>query len=277
MRILSKSVARATAVVLAFLALSCSRVLPWRDEPANEEVNLSFQLEQNLIRLQSVRIDGREGRFILGSAAPRTIIDPRFALRPLSSHVLQLGQRETVRIEPAPGDLHGVADAIVGAEAWQNRAISIDYRNGLVTYQKDGIHSGLMEIFRYPAEPMIEVHVNGRPVAAIVDTTSPDTLVLPATNHERGTAHVRIGKTDFGTTDVQYADVTHARVGNRLLSRYLVTIDYGRRIVGLWRDPRIPVEESQDLTAEVSQGLKSQSLKGAKSQRENRGRRTLRL
>ena len=88
-------------------------------------------------------------------------------------------------------------------EAWRNRAISIDYRSGLVTYQKGGINSGYMEIFRYPAEPMIEVQVNGRTIAAIVDTTSPDTLVLPGSAHGRGTANVRIGRTDFGVIDVQ--------------------------------------------------------------------------
>ncbi|HET8772523.1 MAG TPA: hypothetical protein VFP80_01980 [Thermoanaerobaculia bacterium] len=207
----------------------------------NEELNLAFTLEQNLVQLQSVRIDNREGRFLLGTAAARTVVDPRFPLHPSRAHALQIGQRETVRIDPAPHDLRGVADAIVGIEAWRNRAISIDYRTGLVTYQKQGIHSGYMEIFRYPAEPMIEVHVNGRAVAAIVDTTSPDTLVLPGSAHGRGTANVRIGRTDFGAIDVQYADVARARVGNRLLSHYLVTIDYGRRVVGLWRDPRIPV------------------------------------
>lgn len=241
MRILSKSSARATALALALTVLACARFTPWRNEPQNEEVNLAFTLEQNLVQLQSVRIDNRVGRFLLGSAAPRTVIDPRFALQPAKSHALQIGERETVNVEPAPHDMRGVADGIIGIEAWRNRAITIDYRSGLVTYQKAGINSGYMEIFRYPAEPMIEVHVNGRPVAAIVDTTSPDTLVLPGPTPGRATANVRIGKTDFGTIDVQYANVSRARIGNRLLSRYLVTIDYGRRVVGLWRDPRIPL------------------------------------
>jgi hypothetical protein len=247
MRILSKSGGRATAIALVFTMLSCSRVQPWRNEPVNEEVNLTFTLEQNLVQLQSVRIDNREGRFILGSAAPRTIIDPRFPLHRFRSHVLQVGERATVRIHPAPHDLRGVADAIVGIEAWRNGAISIDYRTGLVTVQKEGINPGLMEIFRYPADPTIQVKVNGRDVAAIVDTTSPDTLVLPGSVHGRGTANVRIGKTDFGVIDVQYANVSRARVGNRLLSRYLVTIDYRRQMVGLWRDPRIPLTESYPI------------------------------
>jgi hypothetical protein len=52
-------------------------------------------------------------------------------------------------------------------------------------------------------------------------------------------ATVTVADADFGTIDVQYANVTRARVGNRVLSRFLVTIDYGRKVVGLWRDPRI--------------------------------------
>ena len=51
-------------------------------------------------------------------------------------------------------------------------------------------------------------------------------------------AHVKIAA-DFGDVEVLAADVTAARVGNRLLSRFLVSIDYGKHQVGLWRDPRI--------------------------------------
>jgi hypothetical protein len=221
------------------LLLSCSSVMPWHDEPVNDELNLAFTLEQNLIWLQSVRIDDRDGRFILGTAAPRTIIDSSFPLRPSNDHVLQIRDRETVRIEPAPHDLAGVADAIIGIEAWRNRAITIDYRAGLVSYQKHGISDSEMELFRFAVEPMITATVDGSRISAIVDTTSPDTLVLPGPTHERRTANVRIGKTDFGAIDVQFAKVTQARVGNRLLSRFLVTIDYGKRVVGLWQDPRI--------------------------------------
>jgi hypothetical protein len=229
-------------LALAIMQLSCARMLPWSREPVGAEVNLAFTLEKNLIRLSTVRIDNRPGHFILGSAAPRTIVDSRFPLHRFRAHALQMNQRETVRIDPAPANLGGVTDAIVGVDAWRNRAVSIDYRTGLLTWQKEGIKSGLMHIYRFPAEPMINVFVDGREVAAVVDTTSPDTLVLPGPD-ARGTVNVRIGATDFGAVDVQYADVSQARVGNRLLSRFLVTIDYGRKVVGLWRDPRTPLRE----------------------------------
>ena len=248
MRILSKS--RATAILVASLcALSCST--PWANEPIGGEVNLAFTLDRNLIRFNTVRIDNRPGRFILGTAAPRTIVDSGF---PLSgeSHSLQISEKHTVRISPAPTDLGGVADAIIGTEPWQSHAITIDYHAGLVTYQKAGIHAGQMIVFRYPAEPMVTARVNGREVAAIVDTTSPDTLVLPGEDG-RGTVDVSLAGTAFGQVDVRYANVARARIGNRLLSRFLVTVDYGRKMVGLWRDPRTPLHEPAPVATTTSQ------------------------
>ena len=92
-----------------------------------------------------------------------------------------------------------------------------------------------------PADaPMIKVIVDGRAIPVVVDTASPDTLTLRSagTTAGRRNAHVQVGGTDFGDVDVDYADVAVPRIGNRLLSRFLVSIDYGRRQVGLWRDPR---------------------------------------
>src|SRR4028119_1687300 len=127
MRILSKSTARATAIALAVFALSCSRFIPWRNEAtAGDEVNLAFTLDRNLIELQSVRIDNRPGRFILGSAAPQTIIDPRFALPATAQHTVWISEKTSVPISPAALDLGGVADATVGTEAGGEHALSTD-------------------------------------------------------------------------------------------------------------------------------------------------------
>jgi hypothetical protein len=235
---LSKSTARATALVLALLAGSCSRFLPWNARPQNPELNLAFTLERNLVEMQTLRINERPGRFLLGSAAPRTVLDPRYA--GTGRQVLQLSDKETVRITPSTLDLGGVADGIIGADAWNNKAISIDYKTGLVTYQPTGIERSMMKVYSYDAEPMIYVTVNGAEVPCVVDTTSPDTLVLPSMTNGRSTARVNVAGLDFGTIDVRYANVSRARVGNRLLSRFLVTIDYGRKVVGLWQDPRLP-------------------------------------
>jgi hypothetical protein len=233
MRILSKSVVAATVL----LASACSVRAPWANEPIGDEVNLAFTLERNLIELQTVTIDGRAGRFILGTAAPRTVVDPLFD--PLARAV-QISEKETLRLSTAPAPLGGVADAIIGADAWNRHAITIDYRLGVVSYQKYGIRPGYMTVYRFDAEPMINLIADGRRFSAIVDTSIPDTLVLPAKEKSRGTVRVHIAGVDFGDVDVQYANVTTPRIGNRLLSHFLVTIDYGRRLVGLWQDPRMP-------------------------------------
>ena len=232
---LSKTRFRATAFVFVLLAASCRSVVPWHDEPIGNEINLAFSLEQNLIQLQSVRLDNRPGRFLLGTAAPHTVIDPSFA----RARSIQLSEKTTVRISPVKLDLGGVADAIIGADAWGKNTITIDYRAKVVTYQKYGIEPAGMTLFHFRGEPTVQVIVDGAHIAAVVDTANPDTLILPRATKGRGTARVRIADLDFGTIDVQYADVAQARIGNRLLSRFLVSIDYGRSVVGLWRDPRV--------------------------------------
>ncbi|MDQ6801474.1 MAG: hypothetical protein M3041_11615 [Acidobacteriota bacterium] len=213
--------------------------MPWRDEPTGTEVNITFVVQNNLLFLNGASIDGRPGRFLIGSAQARTILDPKFTAGS-GLHSLQLNQRESLPFSPVAADLHGVADAIVGTDVWGAHAITIDYRAGLLTFQKEGMHPELMIVYKFAGDPTINVTVDGRIVSAILDTTSPDTLVLPRTAaaSDRRTAHIQIADTDFGNIDIRTADVTAPRVGNRLLSRFLVSIDYGRHQVGLWRDPR---------------------------------------
>jgi hypothetical protein len=217
--------------------------MPWHDEPIGREVNLAFIIQNNLLYLPGVSIDGHPGRFILGSAEPQTVLDTHFAQRvgPLPFHSLQLSERDSLRFTPVILDLRGVGDGIVGADVWGNHAVTIDYRAGLLTFQREGIHPELMTVYSYRDAPSINVEVDGRLVPAIVDTSSPDTLILPreVAAVERRSAHIQIADTDLGSVDVKLADVAGPRIGNRLLSKFLVTIDYGRRQVGLFRDPRI--------------------------------------
>jgi hypothetical protein len=230
-----------TAIASVLLCTSCSITLPWAHEPVGQEINLAFVIRNNLVFLPSATIDSRSGQFLLGTAAPHTVVDRAFAggqtSRPMQ---LELDQKESLRFTPDLIDMHGVADAIVGADVWGTRAISIDYASGLITYQKEGIHPELMTLFRFDAEPRVNIVVDGKEIAAIVDTTSPDTLIVPRGNApaSRTKAHVQLAGTDFGTIDIRLADVSAPRLGNRLLSKFLVTIDYGKREVGLWRDPR---------------------------------------
>jgi len=239
----SKSASIAIATLL--LCVSCSFTLPWAHEPIGQEVNLSFVVRNNLLFLPSATIDGRKGQFLIGTAEPRTALDERFAAAlPASSsrgeRLLQLNEKEALHFTPVVLDMHAIADGIIGADVWSNRALSIDYTAGLITYQKEGIHPELMTIYRFTADPRVTVVVDGKPVEAIVDTTSPDTLTLPRGAAPAGRTHARmqLGGADLGDLDIRLADVSEPRVGNRILSKFLVTIDYGKREVGLWRDPR---------------------------------------
>lgn len=222
-------------MLIALIAASCT--LPWRDEPVGIETNLAFRIENNLLFLPNAAIDGRPGRYIFGSANVRTVLDPRVA-GSTREHRVTLSGKDAVDIKPVVLDLRGVADGIVGADVIARKAVTIDYRAQLVTYQKEGIHPELMTLYRFSAEPAVTVQVDGADVLAIVDTSSPDTLVLPRANVGRGNVHVIVAGIDFGSIDVQYANVARARIGNRLLSKFLVSIDYGKRVVGLWSDPR---------------------------------------
>jgi len=220
---------------------------PWANEPIGQEVNLSFVVRNNLIFLPSATVDGKSGGFLLGVGNARTALDAGYAanLPPATwrgVRSLQLTEKEALHFTPVLLDLHNVADGIIGADVWGNRAISIDYASGLLTYQKEGIHPEMMTIFRFSAEPRVNVIVDGKEVAAIIDTTSPDTLILPRGNAPPGRrqARVQLAGTDFGNLDVRLADVAEPRLGNRILSKFLVTIDYGKREVGLWRDLRTP-------------------------------------
>lgn len=235
------------ATCALLLCASCGYRPPWRNEPIGREVNLAFTLEKNLLYVTSATVDGRPGRFLLGSAEPRSVLDPSFVASVGATgrdhFSLRLSERQVVTFTPVIADMHGVGDGIIGADVWGAHAVTIDYRAGLLTYHREWIHPEDMSLHRYSAEPRINVEVDGRSVSAIVDTAWPDTLVLPRAGAppSREKARVQIGETDFGTTDILRADVAAPRIGNRLLSKFLVTIDYGRHQVGLWRDPRSPM------------------------------------
>jgi hypothetical protein len=233
-------------IATLLLCTSCSFTKPWAHEPIGQEVNLAFVIRNNLLFLPSATIDGRTGRFLVSSSAARTALDERFSasLPPASGgeRSLQLSEKEAVQFTPVVMDMHNVADGIIGADAWGTRAVSIDYASGLLTYQKEGIHPELMTIYHFSAEPRVTIRVNGKDVDAIVDTASPDTLILPRGTAAAGRTHARIvlAGADLGNLDIRLADVSDARIGNRILSKYLVTIDFGQREIGLWRDPRTP-------------------------------------
>jgi hypothetical protein len=240
---LSKLLIRAS-VLAAMLATGCSAMTPWSRSPEAipNETNLAFTLENNLVFLNSVAINNRTGHFLFGSATPRTIIDRRLVDEfggPSHAYALMVTAKETLPFKPLFLDLGSAGDAIIGYETLQPNAVTIDYRVGLLTLQKEGIYTSMMSVYRFTGMPSIDVEVNGTRQRAIVDTSSPDTIVLPAPATSRGKAHVVVAGIDFGQIDVRFGAVEQPRLGNRLLSKFLISIDYHAGTIGVWRDPRI--------------------------------------
>ena len=204
-----------------------------------------FVVENNLLRLTSVEIAGHSGRYFLASASPVSVFDRAFAAK-LSGEKprLTLNENRALPLSPTTADLKGTGDAFIGVEPWGKHAITIDYQSGLITYQEAGIHPEYMTLYRFEEEPSLTVLVDGKSVPAVIDTANPDTLIVPRGKSEamRKRARVEVAGVLFPSVDIYLGDVTRARIGNRLLSKFLVTIDYGRREAGLWRDPRIPLE-----------------------------------
>ncbi|HUP44024.1 MAG TPA: hypothetical protein VM779_00785 [Thermoanaerobaculia bacterium] len=234
------------AAALGLLLVGCQSVIE-RGVTARQErreLNLAFTIEDNLLRLTTVTLAGREGRYFLGTAQPRTIVHPTFVPAAPRRLALGLGRRDTLEIEPLYIDLTGVGDAIIGFDTWSPRAITINYVSGMVTYQTGTIETDGMTVYRFEDEPAIQVVIDGRRIAAAVDTMIPDTLILPRGESAAGRTkvHLEIADVAFVEIDVALADVSRARIGNRLLSKFLVSIDYGGRRVALWRDPRVPLQ-----------------------------------
>lgn len=232
--------ARNLLVALVILA-GCRSSLPWAKEEPRSEVNMAFLLDHNLVRLQTTTINGHPGSHVFSSALPRSVIDTRLAgtLGPAGrkGYLVTMGEKQSRSIQPVIADLSPAADAILGSDMIGRHSVTIDYATGLVTYQSEGIFTGLMTLYSFTGAPEVTVNVNGRELRAIVDTASPETLILPGPDG-REAASVQIAGSDLGTVDIRRAPVSQARIGNRLLVNFLVSIDYRKRIVGMYRDRR---------------------------------------
>ena len=217
--------------IVAFAAVAACANWPWLKE--TEELNLVVHFDRNVPTVEGV-VAGKPMRFVIGLGQSASVIDPQSD--PTSGPVVvTLGGRRSLRIQPAVLPLRGVADGILGADAWRKKVVTIDYDKRLLSIRPTATDMRDSLRFTYSTVPAISVAVDGRPVRAIVDTAIPDTLLLPASGTVRRERHeISIGRDRF-FEDVRVGGVSEARVGNRLLSRYLVTADDRHRTVSLWR------------------------------------------
>jgi hypothetical protein len=226
--------ARAASAALVVL-ISCS--VPWTHETA-DEMNLVFAWSNNQIVLDA-EVDGRMGRFLVGSAQPRSVLDPDFGGGQDRPARLVLGGRLALPIRPVVENLEGIAAGIIGADAWQNFTLVIDYTRQVVILSRQPVSSMNGPLYRFDGPPTLPILWNGTEQLAILDTALPDTLLVPRQGPEdRGRARIQIAGYDLGLVDFGFADIEQMRVGNRLLSKFLLKIDYRNQAIALWRDPR---------------------------------------
>lgn len=229
----------AARTILGLLVLSCSA--PWSGQ-TTDEVNVVFTLEKNQIAVGAI-VAEQSGTFVLGSAQPRTVIDRGFLSVEKDRVRVQMGDRFSTEVSPVLGDLGGVVDGILGADAWRNTTLTVDYSKQLLTLSQQPAVSMDGRLHRFTDAPTLPVVIDGRREEAIIDMALPDTVSLPRQGYEhsgRTRVRVQIAGYDMGEVDASISDSTALRVGNRLLSKFLVTIDYRHGTVALWRDPRTP-------------------------------------
>lgn len=218
---------------IAILALSCTSSLP-----SGNEKNLAFDIDRNQLVLEQLTIDGHEGRFVAGSIHEQTLVDETFAdrhdLAGQSSAMIMVSSTWHERTDIRVVDMGEEIDAIVGSDLL-GPVIAIDYRNQLITrftHAPDELEQS--KIHRWRATPSYPLKLAGKVELGVIDLASPDTLTVPSSllegyGCERCRVDVEIGGVHFDDLDILRADVEDIRIGNRVLERFLVVIDYRNR------------------------------------------------
>lgn len=223
----------------------CAAFRDYRSQPdAGNEFSLALTIQDNQLVLSSARLAGQEGKFVLATGHPVTTVDLAYADANLlpGSLELAIGGRFSASIEPPRVELGAAADALLAADLWRRSTISIDYIGGLLTVSRNRqSRPADMRVFSFVGPPTVPITVDGQTWRAIIDTSLPDTLVLPRGSRasSRANADIEIAGRTFDQLDFAWTDTSTPRIGNRLLSRFMVIINYGDRWVGLWPDPRI--------------------------------------
>jgi len=227
------------SAVVALAVPSCS----WSTEPAIPEDNISFHLRSNLPCVHA-EVNGLGAALVIASALPRTAISSSLK-GDVSSTRLLLGSTLLTRVKPVALDVGDLpADGLLGADALRGKIATIDYHRGLLILSAWPKPRPDVTPWSFAGgPPRVPVTINGREVRAIVDSALPDTAVIPAEflaehSGNRGTVDLEVAGVRFHDLDVSVTPVVTPRLGNRVLSRFVVTIDYARETIGLWPDPR---------------------------------------
>lgn len=222
-----------TALAAALLTGGCST---FRSQPSTDHV--AFELRDNLLVVPAT-VGGKQGDFILGTAQSHSTLDTRFPAASLDTSRVPvvLGSRLRRETSVERAEMSSLADGILGGSVFANRTLGIDFRRGVITLSRERVPSQDTEMARFEGIPTFPISIEGTPFRGIIDTTNPDTILLPESvfgSPGRRPISLRIGDLDLGTIDARIAPVSDIRIGNRLLARFFVSIDYERGEISLW-------------------------------------------
>lgn len=90
--------------------------------------------------------------------------------------------------------------------------------------------------------PAIQIEVDGARLTALIDTANADTVTLPVSLNDgrkgRRKVDLTVGGNNLGSVDASFANVSSARIGNRILQHFLIRIDYQRKRISLVKTSR---------------------------------------
>jgi hypothetical protein len=222
----------ATLVIL-LLVSGCRSIPLFRSGP--EERNIAFRLLNNQIVVDG-KVGGREGTFLVATAQPETLLAARFGASGRIRVELADGRYSTA-VTARSAELAQDIDGILGNDVWGKRVLFIDYAKQLLSVADSGdMPEAPRHRFLFGEIPSMRLHLGSREVEALTDTLFPGAVLAVGPVPARSAIHV--DGSSLGEYDIDTAEVSITRVGNTILARYLVGIDFERRLVLLWEDPR---------------------------------------
>lgn len=240
---LSVSTSRATAAILIAVG-----VIAGCSQPQFER-NVAFRIEKNL-PVVDAEIDGHPVSLVIASALPTSVIGGERA-REIGFEPswrrsrIFFGNLAGTRVTPMVLELDSVipAQGMLGADAWRGRTLTLDYRRRVAILTPPGPVLEGFYSWSFKGPPRISITLDGIVVPAIIDTALPDTAVVPEslledTGDRRQNVDLEIAGLEFEDLDVLTAPIGDIRIGNRILSHFIVQIDYDHRTVALWPDAR---------------------------------------
>ena len=165
------------AAAFALLCGGCSGF--WSSGP-RDETNIAFRLDTNRPALD-VQIDGRPTTMILATALRRSVVDLDYESGRKSTKIF-FGNLSMTRLEPNVADLGDIgANGLLGADAFAGHVLTIDYQRGLLSVTLPTKSTSEVPSWPFSSVPAVPVLINGKKYMAIVDTSLPDTAIVPRT------------------------------------------------------------------------------------------------